>query len=207
MEIDFTGKVKETGEVFDTTEKKIAKENDLDDKVDYKPVIICVGQSHIFNKVEDYLVGKDIEKRYKIELSAEESFGKKDAKKIKLVPSSIFRKNKINPMVGLGVTINDSFGIIRTVAGGRCMVDFNHPLSGKDIIYEIRAEKIIKDPIEKIKALIEIDLKINDFKVEKSEKGFTVEFEEKISKLLTSDMKKRVEERVKELTGNEIKIK
>ena len=52
VEVDFTGKIKETGEIFDTTVKKVADENKLTDKADYKPVIVCVSQGHIFKKIE-----------------------------------------------------------------------------------------------------------------------------------------------------------
>ncbi|EFK97351.1 peptidylprolyl isomerase FKBP-type, partial [sediment metagenome] len=44
-------------------------------------------------------------------------------------------KDSIRPMPGLPVNIDGMYGIIRTVAGGRVIVDFNHPLSGKEIVY------------------------------------------------------------------------
>ena len=144
VEVDFTGRIKETGEVFDTTVKKVAEDNDLTDKAEYKPVIVCVNQGHIFKKIENSLIGKEAGRKYKVELKPEEAFGKKNAKMITLVPTSVFRKQKINPVPGLGVNINNQFGVIRTVTGGRCMVDFNHPLSGKELSYNIKARKIIK---------------------------------------------------------------
>ena len=206
VEVDFTGKIKETKEVFDTTSKKVAEDNNLSDKAEYKPVIICVGQGHIFKKIENSLIGKEAGRKYKVELKPEESFGKKDAKRITLVPTSMFRKQKINPVPGLGVNINNQFGVIRTVTGGRCMVDFNHPLSGKELSYDIKARKIIKDSVDKVKSLIEMDLRIKDFKVEKKEKEINVVFDDKVKKHLNDEMKKRIIERVNKLTGAKIAI-
>lgn len=206
VEVDFTGKIKETGEIFDTTVKKVAEDNNLTDKVDYNPVVVCVSQGHIFKKIENSLVGKEAGRKYKIELEPKEAFGKKNAKLIKLVSTSVFRKQNINPVPGLGVNIDNQFGVIRTVTGGRCMVDFNHPLSGKDLYYDIKARKIIKDPVEKVKKLIEMDLRIKEFKVEKKDKEIKVIFDDKVKKHITDDMKKRIIERVNKLTKSNINI-
>ena len=200
VKVDFTGKIKETGEVFDTTVKKVAEDNHLTDKADYKPVIVCVNQGHIFKKIENSLIGKEAGRKYKVELKPEEAFCKKNAKMITLVSTSVFKKQTINPVPGLGVNVNNQFGVIRTVTGGRCMVDFNHPLSGKELTYDIKARKIIKDPIDKVRSLIEMDLRIKEFKVEKRNKGIKVIFDDAVKKYLTDEMKKRITERVNKLT-------
>ena len=63
--------------------------------------------------------------------------------------------------------------------------------------------------ITKVKAIIEMDLRINDFKVEQKEKSKDIDvmFDEKVSKHLTDEMKKTVEKRVKDLVGIKINIK
>lgn len=207
IELDFVGKIKETGEVFDTTLKEIAAKNDLNDKAEYKPVLVCIGQGILFAKLEKGLVGKEFGKEYKIELSAEEGFGKKNAKLIQLMATSIFKKEKINPHVGLFVTVNDKMGIIRTVNGGRCLVDFNHPLSGKDLIYEVTPLKQITDKKEQINHLITAELRIDNYKLEGKEGEFMVVFDEKISKLLTKEMRDVLIKNINDLTGETVKIK
>ena len=52
------------------------------------------------------------------------------------------------------MNIDGIFGIVRTVSGGRTLVDFNHPLSGKDIKYEISIKRIVGDKQEKLKSLL-----------------------------------------------------
>ncbi|MCH8980513.1 hypothetical protein IH922_00675 [candidate division KSB1 bacterium] len=56
------------------------------------------------------------------------------------------------------INIDGMMGIIKTAGGGRCLVDFNHPLSGKEVTYTIKVNKIITDDKEKLtikKVLIE----------------------------------------------------
>ncbi len=206
IEIDFTGKIKENGAVFDTTIKKVALDNNLNPNSKYEPAVICVGEGYIFKKLEDSLIGKGIGNKVKVELSAEEAFGKKDSKKIHLLPASVFLKQKIRPSIGLQVNVNNMMGIIRTVTGGRCMVDFNHPLSGKDLVYNIKINKLVVDDIKKINSVIKSELAIEDFKIEKKEKDIVVKFGEKVNKFLNAEMKGRITKRVKELTVKDIKI-
>ena len=39
------------------------------------------------------------------------------------------------------------------MSGGRCLVDFNHPLSGKDLVYDVRINKIVEKTVPEIKNL------------------------------------------------------
>lgn len=222
VEIDFTGKIKETGQIFDTTIKKVGIEGGLDPNAKYESSILCLGRGYIFEKIENSIKDSDIGKEIKIELSPEEGFGKKDAKLIQTMPTSAFRKENIQLRVGLNVTVNDKLGIVRTINGGRCMIDFNHPLSGKDLIYEVKVLKKIVDNKEKVSHIIKTELRIDDFKLEESklstgegkkpspiekEKIITITFEDKISKLLTAEMKKVLIEKIKEITKITVKIK
>ena len=176
IEIEYTGKLKEDGFIFDTTSAEIAKENNLfDEKKIYKPIVICVGEAQILQGLDKELIGKELNKSYTIELEAEKAFGKKNAKLLKLVPTNIFRKQRIEPMPGLQVNVDGMFGIIKTVTGGRTIVDFNHPLSGKDVSYDVKVNKLITDPVQKLKSFITLELGLKDLKVELKEQTATIE--------------------------------
>src|SRR3989344_1222392 len=136
VEIEYTGRLKESNAVFDTTQEKVAKENDLYDKnADYSPLIICVGENHILRGLEEQMIGKETGKEYAFEVSSDNAFGRKDPKLIQLVPTNKFRQQNIQPFPGLQLNIDGVFGVVKTVSGGRCLVDFNHPLAGKDLVY------------------------------------------------------------------------
>ncbi len=170
VEVEYTARIKEDGTIFDTTEAKVAKENGLDDKnADYSPVIICVGENSILKGLEDQIIGKETGKEYSIEIDSGNAFGKRNAKLIQLIPANKFRQQNIQPMPGLQLNIDGMFGVVKTVSGGRCMIDFNHPLAGKDLVYNVKINRIVDDNAEKLKSLLKVHFKIKDAEVEISE--------------------------------------
>ncbi|HLC49925.1 MAG TPA: peptidylprolyl isomerase [Candidatus Nanoarchaeia archaeon] len=174
VEIEYTGKTSE-GIVFDTTSEKTAKEHNLRSKnSDYSPIVVCIGENAIMKSLEDQIVGKETGKNYTFSINAEDAFGKKDAKMIQLIPMSKFRQQKIQPIPGLQLNIDGSFGVVRTVSGGRCLVDFNHPLAGKDLVYEVKINKIVEDDKEKLISLLEMQLHAKDPKVEVANGAATI---------------------------------
>lgn len=166
VEIDYTGTLKEDGTLFDTTDEKVARAKGVHGKnAHYHPIVICVGENYILKSLEDQMVGKEAGKEYQFEIGAEEAFGKKDMKLIQMIPLSKFRQQKIQPIPGLQLNIDGVFGLIKTVSGGRVLVDFNHPLAGKDIIYDVKIKRIVDDNREKIKALLDTHLHAHDAEV------------------------------------------
>jgi FKBP-type peptidyl-prolyl cis-trans isomerase 2 len=147
IELEFTGKTAVDNLVFDTNIEAVAKSSGLQtEKSNFKPVTICVGEKQLLPGLDEELPGKEIGKDYEIKLGPEQAFGKRNVKKIQLVPVSTFHENKMNPQPGLQVDFDGKMGTVMRVSGGRVMVNFNHPLAGKDVIYEIKVIKKITDP-------------------------------------------------------------
>lgn len=154
IELEYTGKIKDGNIVFDTTQKDIAEKADiLNPRVEYKPVVLCVGQEHILKGIDNALTGKEIDKEYTVELTPDNAFGKKKMELIQLIATGKFKKHGINPMPGLQVNIDNSVGVIKTVTGGRTLVDFNHPCAGKDVVYTFKALRIVTDVQTKMQAM------------------------------------------------------
>ncbi len=165
VEIEYTGKLKEENVIFDTTDEKLAKENKLHGH-DYGPIIICVGEEQLLKGLDKNIEGKEIGKEYSIEMQPEDAFGKKNAKLIQLIPTNKFKQQKIHPMPGMQLNIDGMIGTIKTVSGGRTLVDFNHPLAGKEIYYKIKINKKITDDKEKLSSYLKLSLGTKDFKAE-----------------------------------------
>ena len=142
IEIEFTGKEKETNQVFDATAEK--------------PAIVCVGQQHVIRGLDDSFVGRRVGDSYRVYIMPEQGFGRKDAKLLQLISTSKFTEQNIRPSPGLVVNIDGMMGTVRTVTGGRTVVDFNHPLASREIFYDVKIRKIIENPGEKLRALISI---------------------------------------------------
>lgn len=179
IEIEFTGKEKDSGMIFDTTDKNVAMSAGIfSSKADYGPVTICVGDNQILKSLDNELIGKNIGV-HTIVLSSENAFGNKNPKLIQLISTTKFRKQGLNPVVGMQVNIDGTSGIIKSVGGGRTLVDFNHPLSGRDIVYEINIKNIITDVAKKFDSLMKNKVGLKEMKtsVEGKTAKLSMEFE------------------------------
>ncbi|MBW2980963.1 peptidylprolyl isomerase [Candidatus Woesearchaeota archaeon] len=196
VEIEYTGKIKEDSTIFDTTSEKVAKESDIYNKdMRYGSVIICLGEGQILKGLEKALEGKDTDKEYTVELAPEEGFGKKDPKMIQLIQTSKFKKQGIQPMPGLQINVDGMLGIVKTVSGGRTLVDFNNPLSGRDLVYTVRIKRKVEDDKEKIEGYVKLSLGLKDVSAEMKEGNAKI----KIKKELPDDIKDKLTENLKRL--------
>ncbi len=179
IEIEFTGKIKD-GEIFDSNIKKDLEKTNLN--VKSKPFIFCLGEGMFLKGIDDFLIGKDI-KEYKIELLPEKAFGNRDSKLVQMIPMKIFKEQKVNPVPGAMFNFDGKIAKVLTVSGGRIMVDFNHPLAGKTVIYNIKVLRKVDDLNEKAKTLIDFFTK-KDFKFEIKDKKITIHADKQFSQFL-----------------------
>ena len=71
-------------------------------------------------------------------------------------PLSVFNKQNINVVPGMQVNVDNLIGIVRVISGGRVITDFNPPLAGRDLSYDIIIRRVIGDKKEKILSLFDI---------------------------------------------------
>lgn len=192
IEINYVGRFKDNNQIFDLTDAKIAKENNFNPKVSFKPITICVGNGDVVKGLDDALVRKEVGKVYTIDVPVDLGFGKKNPKMIKLIPTSTFVKEKINPMPGLQVTVNNMFGVVRSVGGGRTLVDFNHPYAGHDLVYEVEIIRKLEDDAEKLKSFFDLhfNMKNLNIKIDDGIAKVPINLPDVISKPLFEHLKK-----------------
>jgi FKBP-type peptidyl-prolyl cis-trans isomerase 2 len=101
-------------------------------------------------------------------LKAEEAFGKRNPKLIQLVSINKLKKHNLNPIVGMKLNVDGRVAIVRSVTGGRVILDFNHPFSGKEVHYWLKPQKLISNLKEKVGLAMElIGFKADNLKVDK----------------------------------------
>ncbi len=193
IKLHYTGRVKETGEVFDTTFEEVAKEAGIySEKGVYGPVPIAVGAGHVLKGLDERLEGLEVGKKYTLEIPPEKGFGRRDPKLIKTFTLGQFRRQASTPLPGMPVEIETESGRklkgkVMTVSGGRVRVDFNHPpYAGKHLIYEVEVIEKIEDPIERVKALIELRMPRVDTEkvvIEVGEKDVTVDLSQLVDEV------------------------
>jgi len=155
VRVDFTGTVKATGDVFDTTSEEEAKRLGISNKDHkYGPVLVIVGAHMVPHGVEDQLKEMKVGEEREFDLSPEKAFGPRSPKLVKIVSISKFRQKNISPVPGIFVDIDNMQAKVRSVSGGRVVVDFNHPLAGRDLHYRLKVVEQVKDPLEKARSFI-----------------------------------------------------
>ena len=219
IEIEFTGKIKDTEQIFDSNIKEDLGK--INPELKPKPLIYCLGEDMFLKGVDDFLIGKEIGK-HKIELKPENAFGKRDAKLVQMIPMKIFIQHKINPVQGVMLNFDGRMGKVLSVSGGRVLIDFNHPVAGREVIYDIDVKRKVENINEKIKAFNEftfgkeLRFKIGEKKViyeldkkDENLKKFLEMFKDKFKQMFNMDfeVKGDKEEKKKKEKKEEVKSK
>ena len=170
VRLNFTGKIKETDEVFDTTSEDIAEEAGIlvENKV-YGPIPIIVGGNHLLKAIDDAIIGTEAGDAVHVSVTPENGFGQRNPNFIQLIPMKEFKKQGMTPVRGMKITADAGTGKIISVNGGRVKVDFNHELAGKNLEYDVAVVEVIEDDEEKIKSMIELHYSYPNMDLDKTE--------------------------------------
>lgn len=130
------------------------KENGIEfDKNDNMPLI--AGAGWVMKSLDNEILKMNISEKKTIEIAPEHAIGKRNDKLIKTVPAEEFKKHGQKPIPGMIINADNMVGRVLSVSGGRVKVDFNHPLAGKTLIFDVEILKKIEDDEDKIRAIIE----------------------------------------------------
>jgi len=155
VEVDYVGRMKDTGEIFDLTKEDVAKkENVYNPKVSYKSVVLIVGAGFIIKGLDEALQEMKVGEKKKIEIPPEKAFGGRQEELVKLVPLSKFKEQEQKPSPGAVISVGNMRGKIASVDGGRVKIDFNHPLAGKTLEYDIELKSLVEKQEDRIKAIV-----------------------------------------------------
>ena len=158
VEFDFTARTEE-GVLFDTTLNDVAKKEGIKLDRELSPLRVPLSEDYMLRGLYDLLKDKE-PGDYSITLEPEDAFGKKNPKLMKLMNLSHFKKHDVSPQVGMDVEIDNRRGTVRSVSSGRVLVDFNHPMAGRVLKYEVSYRRRIEDVKEIMDAFIELTLRM-----------------------------------------------
>jgi FKBP-type peptidyl-prolyl cis-trans isomerase 2 len=157
VKINYIGKIKESGKVFDTTVEQVAKENKIyDEKIQFKAVPIVIGAGHVIKGLDEALIGTEVGEKKIIEIPPVKGYGERDPKLVKVVPLKDFKKQGLTPVPGMRIEAEGRIGKVQSVGAGRVRVDFNYELAGKVLEYEVNVEEKTNKLEEKIRLLLEL---------------------------------------------------
>jgi len=178
IRISYSGKLKENNQNLD-------KEHNI-------PVI--VGANWVLPGVEDALKEMNIGDKRTIEITPERGFGNRDPKLVKLVSEKEFKRHNTTPYPGMIVDADGVRGRVLSVSSGRVKVDFNHPLAGKVLVYELEIKEKIENLEDKIKAIIEYYTRASPdkFKIKIQDKELELETPPMLNSLLKNQIAKDI---------------
>jgi peptidylprolyl isomerase len=179
---DYVAKVKETNEVFDTTKEDVAKKEHLHKEGElYEPKLVVIGEGWVLKALDDALVDMEIGKASTVEITAEKGFGQRDPEKIRRVPIRQLLAKEINPVVGARIEYQGKNATVRSIGAGRVLLDFNPPLAGRTLIYDVTVTKKLKSSEDKIGALMHRRIPVVEqekFKLALQDQNLTIDMPE-----------------------------
>ncbi len=164
--VDYTAKVKDTEEVFETTSEEEAKKHSLHDpQIKYQPKLVSVGESWIIKGVDEALEKTTVGDKKTIEVSPEKGFGERDTGKIRKIPLRKLGEDAEKVSIGDPVEVDGKRGIVRFIGAGRVQIDYNHRFAGKTILYDINIIKELKSDEDKITGVLKRWIPVKDDKI------------------------------------------
>ncbi len=166
------------GKLVQTTNKKKAEENKIEAKDSvFEPQTMVIGKGALLVALdEDMKKNANLNEKRTLELSVEDAFGKRKKELIKTFQKKVFTEQNLRVVPGVTYDFNGMFGTVKSVVGGRVMVDFNNPLSGKDIKVEYSIVEKVEDIKERITFIFKTILKMPEsiYKLESKDKEVTL---------------------------------
>ena len=113
-----------------------------------EPLILTLGEGEIEPRLESCLIDLEIGRRYVFHLEPEEAFGAPEPERIQQVPLTAFPAGA-PPAVGSLVEFDlgegrSATGHIKAAGTDIVTVDFNHPLSGCAVTFEVNIVEIME---------------------------------------------------------------
>jgi FKBP-type peptidyl-prolyl cis-trans isomerase 2 len=153
--IDYVARTKDDGKIFDLTLEEIAKKEGLFKENDrYEPMLVAIGWKWLLPALEEQLVGMKVGESKTVEIPPEKAAGTRDPKKLRLVPRAKILKAGVRPAKGQEVKLGNEQGTITADLGRQLRVDFNPPLAGKTLVFDVTVKEMVREPVQRILAVI-----------------------------------------------------
>ncbi|HEX2556975.1 MAG TPA: FKBP-type peptidyl-prolyl cis-trans isomerase, partial [Nitrososphaera sp.] len=165
--VDYTARVKDTNEVFETTREEEAKKNaELHDPTrKYEPRLVSVGESWVLKGLDEALANANVGDKLNVEVTPDKGFGERDPNKVRMIPQRKLGDKADEVSAGDVIEVDERTGIVRYVGSGRIQVDFNHRFAGRTLVYDVNVIKKLDSDSDKVTALVKRRMGVDDSKV------------------------------------------
>jgi len=166
--VDYTAKVKDSDEVFDTTIEEDAKKHSIyEQNVKYQPKLVSIGEVSypVLKGLDEALAKTSVGDKLTVEVTPDKGFGERDSKKVRMIPIRKLGEDAEKVSVGDTIDIDNKRGIIRLIGSGRVQIDYNHRYAGKTILYDVNVIKSLDSPRDKISGILKNRFPVDDSKI------------------------------------------
>lgn len=135
VKLHYTGTL-ENGEVFDSSK-------------DREPFTFTVGAGQVIKGFDEGVLGMETGEKKKVHIPADMAYGQPQEDMLLKVPLDHFPEH-IKPEVGMALSVPTRDGRMMNVTitelnDDEVVLDANHPLAGKDLIFELEVLEIVED--------------------------------------------------------------
>ncbi|WP_297467421.1 peptidylprolyl isomerase [Thermococcus sp.] len=135
----------ENGEVFDTSIEELAKKHGVYvEEREYGPMWARIGVGEIIPGLDEALIGMEPGERKTVTVPPEKAYGMPNPELVIKVPVEEFTRAGLEPQEGLYVMTDSGIAKILEVKENLVSLDFNHPLAGKTLIFEVEVIEVKK---------------------------------------------------------------
>jgi peptidylprolyl isomerase len=165
--VDYTAKIKDTNEVFDTTQEEEAKKTNFYDPTHkYEPRLVSIGEGWVLKGLDEALSNANVSDKLNVEVPPEKGFGKRDDSKIRMIPQRKLCDKANEVGVGDEIELDSRRAIVRYVGSGRIQVDFNHRFAGKTLLYDVNVLKKLDSDNDRVVALLRRRMGLDESKLQ-----------------------------------------
>lgn len=174
--VDYTAKVKDTNEVFESTIEDEAKKHSIHDaNIKYQPKLVSVGESWVLKGLDEALAKTKVGDKLTVEVTPDKGFGERDSGKVRMIPLRKLGEDAEKVSVGDTIEIDNKRAIVRFIGSGRVQVDYNHRYAGKTILYDVNILKSLDSDDDKIQGILKRHIPVEDSKLVFKKTGNSVD--------------------------------
>jgi len=144
VSVDYVGKF-DNGTVFDTSLIDVAKKAGLyDANRTYEPMSFIVGTGQLISGFENGVLNMTVDEEKTLKLSPDEAYGEYNEEYLVPVPKSDLENASIVPEIGKQVGTLMGVATIVDITDSNVTLDFNSPLAGKNLTFDVTVVSIEK---------------------------------------------------------------
>lgn len=152
VELRYDARVKETGLLIDTTEPESARKARTD--VEGRgPAVAVVGDGHLFSPLEETLKREGPGWSGTVEVPPDAAYGHPDPDDRTRIPTRTVPKG--SKRSGEKVLLDGRRGFVESIDDDAATVNFNHPLAGLTLRYDVRSCRVL-DGSDRVRGLLRV---------------------------------------------------